>query len=261
MRQVDIIKLDLSTGKSQKTVDCVAEEVPLQIFVNTQYSFVIWCSPAQYKELAIGYLHSEDILKSVSEIEEITVDESKPSCRIKLKANVEVAERMKFPRRHARVVPLIKASTSPYQRKEATPKVESNLRVKAKTLLDCVVEMNTRAKGFVQTGGLHDSAIYKADGTLVAFAEDIGRHNTVDKVIGMGLLSKVNFGECFMAITGRVPGDMIFKAAKVGLPLVASMCSVLSSGIVTAEKANIALVGFVRGNRMNIYAGAERIIF
>jgi FdhD protein len=77
----------------------------------------------------------------------------------------------------------------------------------------------------------------------------------------MGMLGNVNFGECFMVITGRVPGDMVFKAAKVGLPLVASMCSVLSSGIVTAKKANIALVGFVRGKRMNIYTGIERIIF
>jgi formate dehydrogenase accessory protein FdhD len=63
-----------------------------------------------------------------------------------------------------------------------------------------------------------------------------------------------------MTITGRVPGDMIYKAAKVGIPVVASTAAVLSSGITTAEKANIALVGFVRGKRMNIYTGAERII-
>jgi FdhD protein len=260
VQQIEIVKLDTSTGKAQKITDYVAEEVPLQISVNEAFHFVIWCSPMQYKELAVGYLLSEDLLKSVSEIEKVTVDENKPSCQFTLKADVDLAERMKFPRRHARVVPLIKASTSPYQRKETTPIVTSDLKVKAQTILDGVIQMNTRAKGFVQTGGLHDSAIYKADGSLVAFAEDIGRHNTVDKVIGMGMLDNVNFGECFMTITGRVPGDMIFKAAKVGLPLVASMCSVLSSGIATAKKANIALVGFVRGKRMNIYTGAERII-
>lgn len=260
MKQVEIIRLDLATGKAQKTIDWVAEEVPLQIFVNEEHSFVIWCSPMQYKELAVGYLLSEEILKSVSEIDELTVDENKPSCKIRLKAYVDLAERLNFPRCHARVVPLIKASTSPYQRKERTPRVESKLKVKAQTIMNCIVEMNTHATGFVQTGGFHDSAIYKADGSLMAFAEDIGRHNTVDKVIGMGTLNNLNFGECFMTITGRVPGDMIFKAAKVGLPIVASMAAVLSSGIVTAKKANIALVGFVRGNRMNIYTGIERII-
>jgi FdhD protein len=261
MEQVEIIKLDLASGKAEKTTDCVAEEVPLQIFVNEEHSFVIWCSPMQYKELAVGYLLSEEILKSLSEIDEFTVDESKPRCKITLKADVDLAERLKFPRRHARVVPLIKASTSPYQRKERTPRVESSLKVKAQTILDCVIGMNKHATGFVKTGGFHDSAIYTADGALVAFAEDIGRHNTVDKVIGMGVLNNLNFGECFMTITGRVPGDMIFKAAKVGLPIVASMAAVLSSGINTAKKANIGLVGFVRGKRMNIYAGAERIIY
>ena len=261
MRQVDIVKLDLSTGKAQKTTDYVAEEVPLQLIVNTTYSFVIWCSPSQLKELAVGYLLSENILKSVEDIQEVTLNEREHSCQITLKADINVDERMKLPRFHTRVIPLIKASTSPYQREENAPKVESKLRVKAQVIFDCVNEMNTRAKGFMQTGALHDSAIYKGDGSLVAFSEDIGRHNTVDKVIGMAALNKADFGECFMAITGRVPGDMIFKAARVGLPIVASMAAVLSSGIATAEKANIALVGFVRGKRMNIYTGAERIIF
>ena len=77
MRQVDMTRLDLSTGKAEKTIDCVAEEVPLQITLNAAYSFVIWCSPSQFKELAVGYLLSEDILRSVDEIEALTSDEAK----------------------------------------------------------------------------------------------------------------------------------------------------------------------------------------
>jgi formate dehydrogenase accessory protein FdhD len=73
-------------------------------------------------------------------------------------------------------------------------------------------------------------------------------------------LAKTDFSQCFMIITGRVPGDMIYKAAKVGLPIVASVAAVLNSGVSSAEKANITLIGFVRGKRMNIYTGAERII-
>ena len=229
MRQVDILRLDLATGKTQKVVDFVADEVPFQISINSTYSFIIWCSPMQFKELAVGYLLAEDILKSVEDIAEITLNETDHICNVKLKTEINVDERMKFSRRHTRVIPLIKASTSPYQRKEKIHKVESNLKIRAQILLDCISDMNTRAKGFQQTGGLHDSAIYKADGTLVAFSEDVGRHNTVDKVIGAAALDRVNFGECIMTITGRVPGDMIFKAAKVGLPMVASMAAVLSS--------------------------------
>jgi FdhD protein len=256
-----MLRLDLNTGKAQKTVDCIAEEVPLQISINSAYSLVIWCSPAQFKELAVGYLLAEDILKSISEIREVTVDELEFTCEIKLNPTVNLDERMKQLPLNKRVVPLIKASTSPYQRREAIHAIESGLRVKAQIIFDCINDLNTRAKGFMETGGLHDSAIYMADGSIVAFAEDVGRHNTVDKVIGMAALNEADFDKCFMIITGRVPGDMIYKAAKVGISVVASMAAVLSSGVESAEKANITLVGFVRGKRMNIYTCPKRIIF
>lgn len=260
MRQVDMLKLDLSTGKAQKTVDCVAEEVPLQISVNDAYTFVIWCSPSQFKELAVGYLLAEEILKSVDEIESLTSNDKQNKCHLRLKANVDLDDRMKNSRRSTRIIPLIKASTSAYQHDKKIPVVKSKLKIKAQVILDAISQMNSLAKGFKETGGLHDSGIFKSDGTLLAFSEDVGRHNTVDKVIGAASLSKVDFSECFMIITGRVPGDMIYKAAKVGLPVVASVAAVLNSGISSAEKANIALVGFVRGSRMNIYTGLERII-
>ena len=260
MRQVDMTKLDLSTGKAEKTKDCIAEEVPLQITLNTAYSFIIWCSPSQFKELAVGYLLSEDILRSVDEIQELTSDEAQISCQIKLQASVDLDERMKNSRRSTRIIPLIKASTSPYQHDEKIPAIKSNLTVKAQTILDSISKMNCLAKGFKETGGLHDSGIFKTDGIMMAFSEDVSRHNTVDKVIGAASLDKVNFSECFMIITGRVPGDMIYKAAKVGLPIVASVAAVLNSGVSSAEKANITLVGFVRGKRMNVYTCPERIL-
>ncbi len=260
MRQVDILRLDLATGNAEKTVDCVAEEVPLQISLNSAYTFVIWCSPLQFKELAVGYLLSEDILRTVDEIRAVKCDEAQNSCQITLKPSVDLDERMKNSRRSTRIIPLIKASTSAYQKDERIPTVKSTLRVKPQIILDAINNLNSLARGFKETGGLHDSAICRADGTIVAFSEDVGRHNTVDKVIGAVSLKKVDFSQCFMLITGRVPGDMIYKAAKVGLPIVASVAAVLNSGISSAEKANITLVGFVRGKRMNIYTGAERII-
>jgi FdhD protein len=259
MRKVDVTRLDLSTGKADRTTDCVAEEVPLQITLNSAYAFVIWCSPSQFKELAIGYLLSEDILSSVNEIQELISNEEKNSCQITLKASVDLDERMKNRRQSTRIIPLIKASTSPYQHDQKIPFVKSRLKIKAQTILDAIDQINRLAKGFKETGALHDSAIFQADGTLVVFSEDVGRHNTVDKVIGAASLAKADFNQCFMIITGRVPGDMIYKAAKVGLPIVASVAAVLNSGISSAKKANITLVGFVRGKRMNIYTGEERI--
>jgi len=260
MRQVEMLRLNLSTGKAERTADFVAEEVPLQISLNDAYTFVIWCSPSQFKELAVGYLISEDILRGVDEIESLRVSEKENKCEVKLKGSVDLDERMNHSRRSTRIIPLIKASTSPYQRDEKMPVVKSPLKVRAQVILDCINQMTSHATGFRQTGGLHDSGIFKSDGTMVAFSEDVGRHNTVDKVIGQASLNREAFGQCFMVITGRVPGDMIYKAAKVGLPIVASVAAVLNSAISSAEKANIALIGFARGTRMNVYSGTERII-
>ncbi len=260
MRQVEIVKLDLATGKAEKMIDCVAEEVPLQISLNNSYTFVIWCSPSQFKELAVGYLLAENILRTVDEIKSLCSDEEKNKCEIYLTESVDLDERMKNSRRSTRIIPLIKASTSPYQHDEKIPVVKSNLAVKAEVIMEGINQMNSLARGFKETGGLHDSGIFTADGKMVAFSEDVGRHNTVDKVIGQASLNREDFSQCFMIITGRVPGDMIYKAAKVGLPIVASVAAVLNSGISSAEKANIALVGFVRVHRMNVYTGLERII-
>lgn len=260
MRHVDMTRLDLSTNTATRMRDAIAEEVPLKITINTDYAFVIWSSPSQFKELAVGHLYAEDILTSIDEIKEITVNEDENSCHIQFKPTINIAERMENRRRGARIVPLIKASTTAYQHDDKLATVNVPLKVKAQTILDAISQMNQKAKGFIETGGLHDSGIFKTDGTMVAFSEDVGRHNTVDKVIGEGLLNRLNFSECFMVITGRVPGDMIYKAAKVGLPIVASVAAVLNSGVASAEKANVTLVGFVRGKRMNVYTSPERVI-
>ena len=209
--------------------------------------------------MAVGHFLSEGILKSTDEIEEVTLKEREGSCYVKLKPEINVEDRVKISRLHARVIPSACGSGSPYQYAGKTPKVKSTLQVKAQVIFDSVNKLNFKAEGFRKTGGLHVAAIYKGDGALVALAEDVGRHNAVDKVIGFAALGKVDFGECFLALSGRMSGDVAFKAAKVNLPIVASLAAALSSGIEVADTANLTLVGFVRGKRMNIYTHSERI--
>jgi len=259
VRRVDITKLDLSTGKAQTMSDYVAEEKPLHLFVNSTFWATILSSPTDLKELAIGHLLSEGILKSTEEIEGVILKESESTCYVKLKHSVKIEDRIRLSRLHSRVILSACGSGSPYQYVGKTPRVKSKLTVKAKVLFDSVNQLNFKAEGFKQTGGLHVAAIYKGDGSLIALAEDVGRHNAVDKVIGMSALRKVVFGECFLALSGRISGDVAFKAARVGLPIVASIAAALSSGISVGEEANLTLVGFVRGKRMNIYHGSERI--
>jgi FdhD protein len=261
VKQVEIVKIDLTSGKAQKMLDYVAEETPFHLFVNAGFWATIQCSPSNLKELAIGHLLSEGILKSKDEIDEVILKETENSCNVTLKIGVNTEDRVRLSKLHQRVITSACGSGSPYQYTGKIPNVNSELVVKAQTIFECVNQLNFKAEGFRQTGGLHVAAIYKADGSLVTLAEDVGRHNAVDKAIGMAALEEVDFSMCFLALSGRMSGDVAFKAAKVGLPLVASLSAALSSGIATAEATNLTLTGFVRGKRMNVYTGISRISF
>jgi FdhD protein len=227
--------------------------------VNTTYWATILCTPTNLKELAVGHLLSEGILKSTIEIEAVELKENEASCYVKLKPEINVQDRMNISRLHARVVPSA-CGGSPYQYSQKPAKVKSDLTVKAEVIFNSVNQLNFKAELFRKTGGVHVAAIYTRQGSLVAFAEDVGRHNAVDKVIGIAALNNTDFGACFLASSGRLSGDIAFKASRVGLPIVASLAAALSSGIAVAEEANLTLVGFVRGKRMNIYTFDRRIL-
>ncbi len=261
MLKVEIVKFDVPSGKASKVTDYVAEERPLYIFLNNVHYVTIHCSPSNLKELAVGHLVSEGIVKSVEEIEQVKLKTDEAICSIKLKSYVDVKKRLNSSKPFARVIRSACGSQAPYQFSGKVPKVKSRLKVKAGTILTCVNRLNFDADTFRKTGGVHAAAIFKEDGASVAFAEDVGRHNAVDKVIGISALNNVDFSSCFVALSGRLTGDIVFKTARVGLPLMASLAAAIDSGIAVAKDADLTLVGFVRGNRMNIYAFPERILW
>jgi len=106
---------------------------------------------------------------------------------------------------------------------------------------------------------VHSAALFQNE-SLVAFAEDIGRHNAVDKVIGIAALQKVDFSRCVLLSSGRQPANMVLKAARVGVPIVASIAGPVYSGIEAALKTGVTLVCFVRGERLNVYSFPERVL-
>jgi len=259
MRHLEIIKVDVSAKKAQKIKDYVAEEKPLHIFLSRTHYVTILCSPSNLKELAVGHALSEGIIKTVEEIEKINF-KGEGVCHVKLKANIDLEKRLKLSKHFSSIIFSACGSPSPYQPSPRLPKIKSNLKVKAETILNCVSRLNSIAETFRKTGGVHAAAIYKADGNLVTFAEDIGRHNAVDKVIGIGALNKTDFSECFLALSGRLTRDIVLKAARVGLPIVASLAAAIDSGITVAKDVDLTLIGFVRGRRMNIYNFPDRIL-
>jgi FdhD protein len=259
MVKVEIVKIDVSTKKAQKMTDHVAEEKPLHIFLNGTHYATIFCSPSKWKELAVGHLISEGILKTIEEIKEVRL-KKKGVCNVTLKPSINLEKRLKLLKPFSRVILSACGSSSPYQYSGKLRKITSNLKVKAEVILNCVNRLNSIAETFRKTGGVHAAAIYKSDGNLIAFAEDVGRHNAVDKAIGIGALNKTDFDECFLTLSGRLTGDIVLKAARVGIPIVASLAAAVDSGITIANDIGLTLIGFVRGKRMNIYTFSERIL-
>jgi FdhD protein len=258
MLKVEVVKFDVSAKIAHKVTDFVAEERPLYVFLNRTPYVTIFCSPTNLKELAIGHALSEGIVKSVAEIEETHLE--KGTCRVRLKSDVALEKRLKLAKHSSRVIFSACGSQEPYKPSQRLRKIESKFKVRAETLLNCVANLNYAAETFRKTGGTHVAAIYRSDGELLALAEDVGRHNAVDKVIGISALKDVDFGECFLALSGRLTGDIVIKAARLGIPLVGSLSAAIDSGIKIAKDVDLTLVGFVRGKRMNVYNYADRIL-
>jgi FdhD protein len=135
------------------------------------------------------------------------------------------------------------------------------LTVEAKVVLESVKRLNVLAEKFRRTGGVHAAVLYSASGELAALSEDVGRHNAVDKVIGAGTTKKLDFEKLFLALSGRLTGDIVLKAARTRIPIIASMAAAINSGVEAAQLTRITLIGFVRGKRMNVYTYPERVVY
>jgi len=265
MKEVQISRIDISTQKIEQRKDVVAEERPLHIFLNQTHYVSILCSPSQLKELAVGHLLSEGVLKSIDDIREIRLEKD-GKCRVRLRPGVDAERRISVSQPFARLI--VSSCGSPdywplsklIDRLDLS-KVSSDLTVEAKVVSESVRRLNKLAETFRKTGGVHVAALYSANGELITLAEDVGRHNAVDKVVGIGVLRRLNFEDCFLASSGRLTGDIVLKSARMRIPIVASMTAATDSGVEAAQRTGLTLVGFARGKRMNVFTRPERIVF
>jgi len=265
MKEVQISQIDVYNRRSEQRKDFIAEETPLHIFLNQKHYITILCSPNHLKELAIGHLISEGVLKSAEEIKEINF-EAGGKCVVRLKTNVDAEKRIQATQPFARLI--VSACGSPdylplsklIDRLHVS-KVPPSLRIEAKVISDSVKQLNTLAQTFRKTGGVHIAAAYSSKGEPLTFVEDVGRHNAIDKVIGSFILGKLDFSNCFFASSGRLSGDIVLKAARMRVQVIASLTAALNSGIEIAHYMGVTLIGFVRGRRMNIYTYPERVLY
>jgi FdhD protein len=138
--------------------------------------------------------------------------------------------------------------------------VEGVWRIPARIVRALPDRLRAAQSVFDATGGLHAAGLFDLDGTLVAIAEDVGRHNAVDKVIGGQLLmERLPLTERILMVSGRTSFEIVQKAVAAGIPMLASVSAPSSLAIDLARDAGLTLIGFVRGATFNVYTGIERL--
>lgn len=137
----------------------------------------------------------------------------------------------------------------------------SPFAVSTSTLAGLPDALRDRQRVFAATGGLHAAALFDAEGSLLAVREDVGRHNAVDKVLGWALLEGlIPLFETGLLVSGRASFELVQKAAMVGMPLLAAVSAPSSLAVELAEESGMTLIGFLRGESMNLYTGDKRIL-
>lgn len=252
-------RIELLTGARKKIEEPVATEVPINIYVNDRYLITLLATPKLQRELALGWLFDEGVLQSLDAIREVTVDKNDVSVKTNESLQEGKLQAIGVTRILTTACGLSISKFLKVMSETGRISKRSDYKVKAGNIIRMIQELDNQAELFKLTGGTHASGLFEED-RLVALAEDIGRHNAIDKVIGIALQSKVNFSRCVLVSSGRQPADMVLKVARMSIPILVSKASPIRSGIIAAKKTGVTLVCFVREQRMNVYTYPRRIL-
>jgi FdhD protein len=238
-------------------MDEVAAELPISLFLNGETLVTLLCTPAELKELAAGFLLSEGILKDHTSLKKIEVIDKENAVHIELTDLPDDWRRMFETRTLSSGCG--SGITFTHFRTEADQRIPFSGPVMTlgdvKGLLRAFRNISALYK---ETGGVHSAAL--SDGRdIIFFSEDIGRHNAVDKLIGKAFLNSIPLKNKVLVTSGRVTSEIVTKAGRNGFPVLISRAAPSCMAIDYAEDVGITLVGFARGNRMNLYTWPKRI--
>jgi FdhD protein len=240
--------LKIKGDRVEEATGEVVREQPLTVWVNGERFLTLLCSPMKLEELVVGYLWMEKIIAEADEVERLEVS------AVDGRADVTL--------RHPVTLPTERILTSGCGGgitfridHRLFPRLSSSLRVRAAQLASGMKDLFMAAVHYQASRGIHGAAL--SDGTrLLIVAEDVGRHNAVDKIKGEALLRDVPTVDRILLSTGRISSEMLLKAARMGVPLVASRTSPTEMAVALAEQLNITVCGYVRPDGLNVYAGS-----
>ena len=249
--------LKVSGNKTEGIIDEVASELPVSLVLNNEPLVTLLCTPSELQELAVGFLLSEGLLSARSSLKKLEVVEEKALVRIEIPDLPADAGRLFEKRTISSGCGKGITFTSHRTKADTRISVKTPL-VSLDQIRDLLNRFRNISKLYLETGGVHSAAL--SDGKdILFFSEDIGRHNAVDKLIGKAFLNSVPIENKILLTSGRVTSEIVTKAGRNRFPILISRAAPSCMAISYAEDIGITLVGFARGDRMNIYSWPNRI--
>jgi FdhD protein len=233
-------------------------EEPLTLFVNDRELVTLMATPGSWRELAVGFLLGEGIVAELEQLEEL--EEDRAGIRVQARG-VDIGLRL-FERRVlssgcGKATSFVTALDALAAPQRSLP--EELPWVAASVLEQAALSTYSGGELYRRTRGTHAAGLFAHDGTHSGLAEDIGRHNAVDRVIGAHLLAGGRLEDHFLVVTGRISSDMATKAARTGVRLVASKSVATTLAVGLAERLSLGLVGRVARGRLTAYTFTDLI--
>jgi FdhD protein len=237
--------------KFDEIEDPIAVEKRLRILINGKEMLSIYCTPFMIRELVVGLLMSENIIEgkwcgdkmSIVYGEDVTVD---------VPADGEVSM-------DGAVITSGCIGGITFPKRASLQKTEDTFTISEGSLKEIFRDFQKLSDLHQLTGCIHSAGLSDGE-TILCIAEDIGRHNAVDKVIGYAILEDITFSGKMMLASGRLSSEIVATCARWGIPVVGSRTSPTSLAVEIAEKSGITVVGFIRGDRFNVYTHPQRIV-
>lgn len=228
-------------------------ETPVSLTVNGKEWISFMCTPIHLEALAIGFLFNEGIIKGMGEVADVHVCEHGDNVDVWLNHSAEQPSHWRRTSGCTGGVTAVDLLAKPN-----VSLAENRFKVTPEAIMDMVEKLFESQELYRDTGGVHTSALSDGEKVVIA-ADDIGRHNTLDKIAGLCLMNNIFPENRILITTGRISSEMLQKAAKIEAPILISRTSPSSLSIEMAERYGITLIGYARKHRFNVYSNMQRI--
>ena len=228
-------------------------ESPVSLTVNGEVWLTFMCTPVTLEAMAVGFLYNEGIIESMDEVEDVRVCEHGDNVDVWLNRTVEQ------PKSWRRTSGCSGGLTAVETLARVDVSFDGDLpKVPPEAIGHLIEGLFESQELYRETGGVHTSALSDGEKILLV-AEDIGRHNTLDKIAGLCLVNNVWPQTRILITTGRISSEMLQKAARLRAPILISRTSPSSLSIEMAELYGITLIGYARRHRFNVYSNSQRV--